>query len=151
MEKEQAVDERSRQEVMEILQGESHYGTVEIQRLPVGHRGMELVEWVGRPGRSASVGMWLRLLHKWPGGIDLPVVRWKVQSGPVTMVYFGVTCTNPLAQFLWLVGGCTIGSGEGGRARQLVETYLAMRSLPVEDADPNQLIEMLVDLRDAET
>ncbi len=134
--------------IQEIQQGHGHYGEVPIQTRRIGRWAYAEVYLIGNPGITASVGQMIRKINEeWGKGqaISVPVFRWVIPEGPGNSYFYGVEIVDPnnrASRTLYIVGGCTDYSGEGGRGHLIMETYLK-RFDAVETKGPGQLIDVL--------
>jgi len=123
-----AKRDRFRDEILEIIQGKTHYGTVPIEKKKINQN----VIWIGTNGYTASVGQWIRQVAEQidKGFAPKQGFRWytvfKVFADMSTqnMWYYGITLENESDSVTYICGGCTDFSGEGGRGHKLAEYFL---------------------------
>ena len=118
---------RAEEQIKQILEKRSHYGTVKIKKRKISKD----ITWVGANGYTASVGQWIRtidnLLKK--GHRPLRAFRWFCHVNDdgepkQRMWYYGVAFPKEDWYHIYACGGTTDYSGEGGRGKEIAETYL---------------------------
>lgn len=129
------------QEIEEILQGRSFYGSCEIKEKEVSPG----VVWVGSNGVTSSVGQWVRVVKR---ELQRSSLRWLYRwfcatnpGGSQNMWYFGAD----VGDTFYCCGGCTDFSGEGGHGKELGDRFLEMIGFPITTNPADHLISLLIE------
>lgn len=126
-------DERDKQMILDILDGNCHYGRVKITKRKISKN----ITWIGQNGYTASVGQWIRTINKLVSEKKLlprQGFRWyckvdengRQEKQEDHMWYFGIEFPKGDEHHIYVCGGTTDFSGEGGRGKELAETFLRL-------------------------
>jgi len=120
--------------IVEIVEKKSHYGRVPITKKKMSNK----VIWIGINGYTASVGQWIRVVtdkineglnpkhgYRWytVTNIDKTQILSKIYRLQ-NMWYFGIELESDMDSVIYVCGGTTDFSGEGGRGRELADYFL---------------------------
>lgn len=120
-----------KKEIKEILEGRGHYGQVKIKQRKISSE----ITWIGSHGVTNSVGQWICRIKqiidkgmppvqgfKWFCHTDLDSSKKQNR-----MWYFGVQFQDGVGHYhIYVCGGCTDFSGEGGRGYKIADEFLKM-------------------------
>ena len=117
--------DRYKSEIVAIISGRTHYGQVPIEE----KRVTKNLRWIGENGYTASVGQWIRQIRRLidNGKKVTRGFRWYTivdvlkDGTKQCMWYFGIEIDR---EIIYVCGGCTDFSGEGGRGRKLADCFL---------------------------
>lgn len=137
-----AVGDRAARDVQLIIEGEHSYAKIPTETRVIAPG----VHFYGSPGHSSSVGAWIRATYGLYEGQGLTTAAWAFWAADSEDLaqkswYFAIE----IADELYVVGGCTDYSGEGGHARAIAEAYLLMYKMDIQIRPVSDLIDWMVD------
>lgn len=142
----------------EIIEGRAYYGRGPIQLKTLGYyptvSGKYPVVLVGQVGVSQSVGQMIREVErrrKQRAAVSMPLTRYRFGHEYAYGVEIVDYPYEDSLKTVLLCTGCTDDSGEGNRARELMEAYFRALNWPIEDAYAGDLIELLLSLEQLRT
>lgn len=120
--------------ILNIIEKRGHYGTVKITKKKMSNK----VIWIGTNGYTASVGQWIRVVtdkvedglnptygYRWFTVVNIDKTQVLNKDYiPQCMWYFGIELESDTDSVIYVCGGTTDFSGEGGRGRKLANHFL---------------------------